>query len=199
MTQKLREQISALCDHELPEGEHELLLRRFTVEKSLRLHWERYHLIGSAMRKELPDVDTRGLADRVMAVLANEPQPQAQPEKFMDRLLRGAAGVAVAASVAVVAIIGIRHGAVHQPGIAPTEIVPGGSVAQGEVSPVSGANDAGWSGEQLPVHAALDDALVDQEGPSQPMGKHSLQSRNHLAAATDPYGNPIPPQSPRQE
>ena len=49
MTQKLREQISALCDHELPEGEHELLLRRFSVEKSLRLHWERYHLIGAAM------------------------------------------------------------------------------------------------------------------------------------------------------
>jgi sigma-E factor negative regulatory protein RseA len=199
MTQKLREQISALCDHELPEGEHELLLRRFTVEKSLRLHWERYHLIGSAMRKELPPVDTRGLADRVMAVLANEPLPQAQPEKFMDKLLRGAAGVAVAASVALVAIIGIRHGAVHQqPGMAPSEIVPS-SLAQGETSPVEGANAAGWNGEQLPVHAALDDALVDQEGPSQPLGKHGLQARHHKVAASDPSQDLIPPQSPRQE
>ena len=199
MTQKLREQISALCDHELPEGEHELLLRRFTVEKSLRLHWERYHLIGAAMRKELPEVDTRGLADRVMAVLANEPQPQPQPEKFMDKLLRGAAGVAVAASVAVVAIIGIRHGAVHRPGVVPTEIVPSGGVAQGEVSPVEGANAAGWNGEQLPVHAALDDALVDQEGPSQPLGKHGLQNRHRRLAATDPSQEAAQPQPPRQE
>lgn len=197
MTQKLREQISALCDHELPEGEHELLLRRFTVEKSLRLHWERYHLIGSAMRKELPAVDTRGLADRVMAVLANEPQPEAQPERLMDKLLRSAAGIAVAASVALVAIVGIRHGAVHQPGLAPTEIVPSGSVAQGEVSPVSGANDAGWSG--VPVHAALDDALVDEEGPSQPLGKHSLPTRKHPAAETDLSQDSSQPQPPRQE
>ena len=199
MTQKLREQISALCDHELPEGEHELLLRRFTVEKSLRLHWERYHLIGSAMRKELPPVDTRGLADRVMAVLANEPQPQPQPEKFADKLLRGAAGVAVAASVAVVALIGIRHGAVHQPGVAHTEIVPSGSVAQGEVSPVNGANEANWNGEQIPVHASLDGALVDQEGPSQPLGKQGVPSRHHRIAAADPAQASDQPQPPRQE
>ena len=199
MTQRLREQISALCDHELPEGEHELLLRRFTVEKSLRLHWERYHLIGSAMRKELPPVDTRGLADRVMAVLANEPQPQPQPEKFTDKLLRGAAGVAVAASVAVVALIGIRHGAVQQPGVAPTEIVPSGSVAQGEVSPVSGANDAGWSGEQLPIHASLDGNVVDQEGPSQPLGKHALQNRHQRTAAAAPSTDAQQPRPPRQE
>ncbi|HEY3644172.1 MAG TPA: sigma-E factor negative regulatory protein [Gammaproteobacteria bacterium] len=199
MTQKLREQISALCDHELPEGEHELLLRRFTVEKSLRLHWERYHLIGSAMRKELPAVDTRGLADRVMAVLANEPQPLPQPEKFMDKLLRGAAGVAVAASVAVVALIGIRHGAVHQPGLAPTtEIVPT-SVAQGEVSPVNGANEANWNGEQLPIHASLDGALVDEEGPSQPLGKHGLQTRHLPVAASDLPQEPKTPRPPRQE
>jgi negative regulator of sigma E activity len=199
MTQKLREQISALCDHELPEGEHELLLRRFTVEKSLRLHWERYHLIGSAMRKELPPVDTRGLADRVMAVLANEPQPLPQPEKFMDKLLRGTAGVALAASVAVVALIGIRHGAVHQPEVAHTEIVPASSLVPVEVSPVSGANDANWSGEQLPVHASLDSALVDQEGPSQPLGKHSLPSRRHPAAGTDPSQDSYPTRPPRQE
>src|SRR5690242_17311524 len=104
MTQKLREQISALADHELPDGEHELLLRRFAVERSLRLHWERYHLIGEAMRKALPAVDTRGLADRVMAELDTGTAPgEAAPRSHRD-LLRGLAGVAVAASVAVVAI-----------------------------------------------------------------------------------------------
>ena len=202
MTQKLREQISALCDHELPEGEHELLLRRFTVEKSLRLHWERYHLIGSALRKELPPVDTRGFADRVMAVLAAEPLPEAPPARLMDRLLRGAAGIAIAASVTVVAIIGIRHGGTHQTGLAPSEIVPT-SVAQGESSPVNLMNDANWSGQQLPVHASLDDALVDQEGVSPSLGKHGLQPRRltlprSTAADTD-LQQPAKPLPPRQE
>jgi sigma-E factor negative regulatory protein RseA len=178
MTQKLREQISALADHELPEGEHELLLRRFSVEKSLRLHWERYHLIGCALRKELPPVDTRGFADRVMAVLSDEPLPAAPPEKLMDKLLRGAAGLAIAASVAVVAIVGLKHGGAH-PGANPGEIVPT-SVAAGETSPVDLMNAAGWNGEQVPVHASLDSALVDQEGTS-PLGTHGIQSHRYSA------------------
>ncbi len=176
MTQKLREQISALADHELPEGEHELLLRRFTVEKSLRLHWERYHLIGSALRKELPPVDTRGFADRIMAALSDEPLPAAPPVKLMDKLLRATAGLAIAASVAVLAIVGLKHGGAH-PGANPGEIVPN-SVAVGETSPVDLMNDADWSGQQVPVHASLDGALVDQEGAS-PLGTHTLQSHRY--------------------
>lgn len=175
MTQKLREQISALADHELPEGEHELLLRRFAVEKSLRLHWERYHLIGCALRKELPAVDTRGFADRVMAVLSDEPLPAAPPARLMDKLLRGAAGFAIAASVAVVAIVGLKHGG--HTGAAPSEIVPT-SAASGESSPVDLMNDANWTGDPLP--ASLDNALVDQEG-MMPVGMHGLQSRRYQA------------------
>ena len=77
MTEKLREQISALADDELPEGEHELLVRHFAAEKALRVYWERYHLIGEAMREGLAPVDTRDFADRVMTVLMQEPAAQA--------------------------------------------------------------------------------------------------------------------------
>src|SRR5262249_41844026 len=124
MTQKLREQISALCDHELPEGEHELLMRRFAVEKSLRQHWERYHLIGAALRKELRDGDPRGSAAGVMLVIGEKqisistPAPTAS--NWTRQLLRGTASVAIAASVAVVAIVGLNHGAVRH-GAAPGE------------------------------------------------------------------------------
>jgi sigma-E factor negative regulatory protein RseA len=197
MTQKLREQVSALCDHELPEGEHELLLRRFSVEKSLRLHWERYHLIGAAMRKELPAVDSRGLADRVMASLQSEAPPVPEQVKLMPSLLRGFAGMAIAATVAVVAIVGIGRGAGHRPGAA-GEIVPS-SVAQGETSPVDLMNNANWTGQNMPVQAALNDDLVDQEGASPALGKHRLQSRPLPAAPTDPQAEPAKAQPPRQE
>ena len=178
MTQKLREQISALCDHELPEGEHELLLRRFGAEKRLRQHWERYHLIGAAMRKELPDVDTRGLADHVMMVITREQLSVQLPAKtasgWTSQLLRGGASVAIAASVAVLAIVGLNHGTVR-PGAGPsTEVVP--SVARaGEISPVDFTNSASWSGQQGPTPATLDSSLVDQEGASPALGKHALQ------------------------
>lgn len=199
MTQKLREQISALCDHELPEGEHELLLRRFSVEKSLRLHWERYHLIGAALRKELPAVDSRGLADRVMASLGAETAPEPEQTKFMPNLLRNFAGMAIAATVAVVAIVGIGRGS-HRP-IAPGEIVPAGSLARGgETSPVNLMNDANWSGQSVPMQASLDDALVDQEGVSPALGKQKLQGRSRTqAAAPDAQAEPRKPLPPRQE
>jgi sigma-E factor negative regulatory protein RseA len=198
MTQKLREQISALCDHELPEGEHELLLRRFSVEKSLRLHWERYHLIGAAMRKELPVVDSRGLADRVMASLQTEAVPAPEQARVMPSLLRGFAGMAIAATVAAVAIVGIgRSTGAHRPG-APGEIVPSSSLARGETSPVNLMNDANWNGQNIPTQASLDDALVDQEGVSPALGKHKLQGRNP-AAPLDAQTEAPRPQPPRQE
>ncbi len=195
MTQKLREQISALCDHELPEGEHELLLRRFSVEKSLRLHWERYHLIGAAMRKELPPVDTRGLADQVMASLQTEAVPVPEQTKVMPGFLRGFAGMAIAATVAVVAIVGIGRSG-HRPGAG--EIVPS-SLAQGETSPVNLMNDANWTGQNVPVQASLDDALVDQEGASPALGRHRLQGRIQPVAPVDAQTEPHKPQPPRQE
>ncbi|HSN17454.1 MAG TPA: sigma-E factor negative regulatory protein [Gammaproteobacteria bacterium] len=185
MSQKLREQISALCDHELPEGEHELLMRRFAVEKSLRQHWGRYHLIGAAMRKELPDVDTRGLADRVMSVIAEEQVNVAHAESTVSnwsrQLLRGTASVAVAASVAVLAIVGLNHGAMRH-GAAPGEVVPSAVAHGGEASPVDFTNSASWSGDQLPMPATLDSSLVDQEGASPALGKHDLQSHRPAAS-----------------
>jgi sigma-E factor negative regulatory protein RseA len=196
MTQKLREQISALCDHELPEGEHELLMRRFSVEKSLRLHWERYHLIGAAMRKELPAVDSRGLADRVMASLQVEAVPVPEETRLMPGLMRGFAGMAIAATVAVVAIIGIGRGTVHRPGA--SEIVPS-SLARGETSPVDLVNDANWTGQSAPVQASLDDSLVDQEGISPDLGKHRLNSRALSVAPTDTQAEATKPKPPRQE
>ena len=198
MTQKLHEQISALCDHELPEGEHELLLRRFSLEKSLRLHWERYHLIGAAMRKELPAVDSRGLADRVMASLQGEVAPEPEQTQIMPSFLRGFAGMAIAATVAVVAIVGIGRGTgLHRSG-APGEIVPSSSLARGETSPVNLLNESNWTGQSVPMQASLDDALVDQEGVSPALGKQKLQGRNQ-AAAPDVQTEVPAPQPPRQE
>ncbi len=187
VTDKLREQVSALVDGELPTGEHELLLRRFTVERSLRLHWERCHLIGEAMRKGLPDADTRGFADRVMAALTEEPAQAEQPARFGGTWIRAFAGAAVAASVAVVAIVGLRHDP-HQQGYAPAEIVPGAQ-ANASIPPLSSdfVNSANWQGQLAPIPAAVRANLVEQEDTNSSLTSQGLQ----------PYRY-IPRQAPRQ-
>ena len=181
MTEKLREQVSALVDGELPDGEHELLLRRFTVERSLRLNWERCHLIGEAMRKGLPDVDMRGFADRVMAELTEEPIAAEKPGRFGGMFTRAFAGAAVAASVAVVAIVGLRHDP-RQAGYAPTEIVPG-DVISGQTTPISSdfLNSANWEGNLPPVQASLRGNIADQDDMNSSLTLQGLQPYRYIA------------------
>ena len=181
VTEKLREQVSAMVDGELPDGEHELLLRRFGVERSLRLHWERCHLIGEAMRKDLPTTDTRGFADRVMAALADEPQPAEETSRFGGIWTRAFAGAAVAASVAVIAIAGLRHDP-HQAGFAPSEIVPG-EVVNGQTTPISSEylNSANWAGSLPPVEASLRSSLVDQDDMNSSLTMQGMQPYRYIA------------------
>ena len=203
VTDKLREQVSALVDGELPAGEHELLLRRFTVERSLRLHWERCHLIGEAMRKGLPAADTRGFADRVMSALGDEPAPAEQPARFGGMLTRAIAGAAVAASVAVVAIVGLRHDP-HQAGYAPSEIVPGTTASAG-VPPVSSdfVNSANWQGQLSPEKAAVRSNLVEQEDTNSSLTSQGLQPYRYIPRPAprqpeDAKNTPKDDQPPRQ-
>ena len=182
VTDKLREQISALVDGELPDGEHELLLRRFGVERSLSLHWERCHLIGEAMRKDLPAVDTRGFADRLMAALADEPQPREESSRFGGLWTRAFAGAAVAATVAVVAIVGLRHDP-HQGN--PSEIVPGSTVA-GQASPLGGdyLNSANWDGTLPPLQAAMHTGIMDQDDTGGSLTQQGMQPYRYVARPT---------------
>ena len=174
MTEKLREQISALADNELPESEYELLVRRFAAEKHLCICWERYHLIGEAMRKSLPQVDTRGFADRIM--LALNPQPAKQPQRTPRLSYRRAlAGIAVALSVAVVALAGVRYAGNHsQPGITPAEIVPPTSPLQTTPVAYGMLNTAAWNGNAPEVQAELSNYVISHNEISVALGQQDL-------------------------
>lgn len=165
-TDKLREQISALTDDNLSHGEHELLIRRFSVHRELRLCWERYHVIGEAMRKGLPHVDTRGFADRVMQVLEGEsPQHEAPRSGLLSNLSKGLAGMAVAASVAAVAVVGLRHDTGHMiqgaSAAAPSEIVPSNAAANVTPASFGTVSNATWNGNTPDVQAELSNYLIN--------------------------------------
>jgi sigma-E factor negative regulatory protein RseA len=124
MTDALNEQLSACLDGELPPAELDLLLKRVGREAELRAAIGRYSLIGEAMRAERPAVASRDFASKVMAAVATEPAsvqapaPVTRPNVVQTpatprpskvspaalRYLRPAAGMAIAASVAAVAV-----------------------------------------------------------------------------------------------
>lgn len=110
MNDALKMQISAFVDGELPENESELLLRRLSQDAALRTQVAQYLQIGRLIRREreIPRLDE--LRKRIAMALGEQPDATpVRPEQSRRRLLKPAAGFAIAASVAVVALIGLRQ------------------------------------------------------------------------------------------
>lgn len=104
-------QLSAYVDDELPQNEAELLLRRLSQDGKLRQEVAEYLAIGRVMRGEVGVAGIDGIRNRVLAaiddtagttdaVIENEPA---------TRALRPLVGVAIAATVALVAIFGLQQ------------------------------------------------------------------------------------------
>jgi sigma-E factor negative regulatory protein RseA len=111
MNETLKEQISAYVDGELPEGESELLIRRLSQDPALRDLAERYMSIGRVLRGEavVPKMDE--LRARIAGELGGElpVAPDVVPERPAGRYLQPVAGVAIAATVAVLALVGLQQ------------------------------------------------------------------------------------------
>ena len=101
----MNEQISALVDGEASEFDRERVLRAMQSDPALRNTWERYHLASTAIRRELDLVVDSTLAIRIQDRLRNETQ---ESRHFrLPGAMKLAAGLAIAASVATVAILNL--------------------------------------------------------------------------------------------
>jgi negative regulator of sigma E activity len=111
MNDALKMQISAFVDGELPDNESELLLRRLSQDAALRQQVAEYLGIGRLIRRdaEVPGMDQ--LRGRIAAALGDEPAVSApeSPRDLGASLMTPASGVAVAATVAAVALIGFSQ------------------------------------------------------------------------------------------
>lgn len=119
----MTEKLSQLLDGELSEFERHRILNEMGNDvgssNELRNRWERYHLIRAAMRNELSPVPPRQFADRVVTALHSEPPargPLIRPG--MRRAVQIAGGMAIAASVATIAVFNLR------PVVAPVPVTP---------------------------------------------------------------------------
>jgi len=109
MTDEIREQISALADDELSDVERPLLLGRLQRDHELRAFLGRCQLIGEAMRGT-GEAASLGIADRVQKALAEDAPLSVPLNGTTGRVawVKPAAGLAVAASVALVAVLSVN-------------------------------------------------------------------------------------------
>ena len=116
-----KEQISALMDGDLIDAE---VLNELEMDSDLHATWARYHLIGDAMRGDLPVNLQLDLSDSIMLALEDEPAilapkpaqpaaPQVQPAgkviPFVRRFGQQVGQYAIAASVAAAVIFGVQQ------------------------------------------------------------------------------------------
>ncbi|MGL6614268.1 sigma-E factor negative regulatory protein [Aeromonas caviae] len=116
-----KEQLSALMDGDLSEIE---VLNELGTDPALQDIWSRYHLIGDAMRGDLPVNLQLDLSDSIMLALEDEPAilapkpaqpaaPQVQPAgkviPFVRRFGQQVGQYAIAASVAAAVIFGVQQ------------------------------------------------------------------------------------------
>jgi sigma-E factor negative regulatory protein RseA len=109
------EQLSALYDNELPTEElHTLMqdLKRDPLDDAERLR--RYRLAGDVMRKELDAASFMDISAAVARAIEQEPAANViRPARWrkpawMASVIRPVTGLAVAASVAMVTVTGVR-------------------------------------------------------------------------------------------
>ncbi len=119
MTEKLNEKVSALMDGDLAGSDAQDVIHDLKQSAELRQCWERYHLIGDALRNNLPPVVRHDLASRISAAIeADTSQPLPTVVPFVSRqknkpapfFLKPLAGLAIAASVAAVAVVSFDMG-----------------------------------------------------------------------------------------
>jgi negative regulator of sigma E activity len=155
MNDVINEQLSALADDELPRREFPLLWQRVARDPELTARWARYHLMRDALRGDLPGQVTPGVAAAVADALGGEALPAAARAGWARR----AAGPAVAAAVAVVALLTLQ---LEEP-VGPDEalVVPVTANPQVDAGRFATASGFQWDQAQPEVQSELDRYLLN--------------------------------------
>lgn len=110
MSEHIHEQLSAFMDGELESEPARFLVRSLSQDAGVRARWERYHLIREALHRGLPRGVDAGFADRVYGALSREPGRRGRRRFALPAAVtRPLAGLAVAAVVATVAVLGFQY------------------------------------------------------------------------------------------
>lgn len=174
MTANKEERLSALIDGEVTEFESRRLIDELLKNDADRSRWARAHLIGDAMRGELPQTVPLDFAASVSARIDEEPalQKVAVPSTWV----KPAAGFAVAAMVAVVSILSLQSIVGYEQ--APAGIAPIATSTPSPVTPV----ESNFRLASTPAPEALKEGVSTKE-VQQRINRYLV---NHSEFATNP-------------
>lgn len=159
----MQEKLSSLVDAEVTERERDSLLSAMDQDRELRKTWERFHLIRAAMRHELSVTVSPNLADRVAARIQDTPATVVSfPRRFLTarRFAKGAAGLAVAASVAALSITGLRLAWPTHPGAQSAPVAKAPTVPAPTVVAANPRRGIHWDTPQPELENSLNAFLV---------------------------------------
>lgn len=107
MSEQKYEQLSATIDDET--GLDDKLIHNIDTDEELRARWQRYHLIRDTLTNHLPEQGVADISTHVAEALKHEPTVLAPVRKrITQKIMKQAAGLAVAASVATVAVVSVQ-------------------------------------------------------------------------------------------
>jgi sigma-E factor negative regulatory protein RseA len=175
MTDPVKEQLSACLDGELPEAELGLLLKQLQRDPQLRQSMGSYSLIGEAMRGPGAVRASSGFADRIAAAIAEEPIANAPARKVtaVPRWVRPAAGFAVAAGVAAVAVVSLQPATIQTQQVAGTQSMA--TTIETADSYTVPTNVEGTGSAFIPA-ARLTNYVVAHSEYSSPLGRRTVLS-----------------------
>jgi sigma-E factor negative regulatory protein RseA len=124
MNDDTRKHVSDLVDGEVHSLKLRYMLDRLEQDGELQQCWECYYLISDALKNNLPDTLDLGLARRVMAALDAESRVRV-PLVFKRLSFRDAASLAMAASIAAVAVFATQWWGHLREGNPPSLASPG--------------------------------------------------------------------------
>ena len=185
----LQSQLSAFVDGELPQAETELLVRRLTRETEMQQTLGRYVLMGEALRAPAVNVP-RNFSARIAAAIEQDAGVSTgamPPTSIMMRRsltwLKPAAGMAVAASVALVSIFTVHSWQSSQVARVDTVAQGSSSAAAAATQPVLAVNSpndsyivpAASTGSSVPIPVArLTNYVVAHSEFTTPLGRRTM-------------------------
>ena len=127
MSKETREHISSLMDGEIGRDASRFLVRRLGTDDELGATWARYHIARDCLRDPDGGLATRGLRSRISKAIRDESPPISR--RLTTGWMKPVAGVAIAASVALMAVLAVG------PGHTPDSAVPGGDLVERSAVP----------------------------------------------------------------
>ena len=152
----MKEKLSALVDNELDELEERRVFTALEGDVALRRTWERYHLVRAALHQDVDVVVAQDAAEQVTRRIQAEPSTAVSFQRH--RVTRFLGTLAIAASVAAIAITGVQW--VHQPVPAP---LPALAVNTPAPQNIIRSGTTHWDMKEPEAESALNAYLVEHD------------------------------------